>query len=281
MIGARPERLNGKIMTSLTICSGLAALLYLAAGMAIVGAMKQKAGKASSLIRWPVLLGLMLHGYAIKGEMFQQGAVHFGFAFALSVTFFFAVIALFIESLIHRLHGLFGIILIAAAFGTLLPVIFPGAPIPAQEWTGLFRWHLLLALGAYSFMTIALVQAVLMSLQNRQLKKGAAQESHFLDSLPGLVVMERIFFRIVVVGFICLTLVLLTGSLATYEALGTYLQLDHKMLLTWMAWVIIGLLLIGRRFAGWRAKTALNWFWAGFGVLVVAYVGYSFIREIF
>ena len=38
-------------MTSLTICSGIAALLYLAAGMAIVGAMKQKAGKASSLIR--------------------------------------------------------------------------------------------------------------------------------------------------------------------------------------------------------------------------------------
>ena len=129
-------------MTSLTICSGIAALLYLAAGMAIVGAMKQKAGKASSLIRWPVLLGLILHGYAVEGEMFRPDAVHFGFAFALSVTFFFAVIALFIETIIHRLHGQFGIILIAAAFGTILPVIFPGNPIPAQEWTVLFRWHL-------------------------------------------------------------------------------------------------------------------------------------------
>lgn len=268
-------------MTSLTICSGIAALLYLAAGIAIVGAMKQKAGKASSLIRWPVLLGLILHGYAVEGEMFQPDAVHFGFAFAVSVTFFFAVIALFIETIIHRLHGQFGIILIAAAFGTILPVIFPGTPIPAQEWTSLFRWHLLLALAAYSFMTIALVQAVLMSLQNRQLKSGSTKESHFLDSLPGLVVMERIFFRIVAVGFVCLTLVLLTGSFATYEMSGTYLLVDHKMLLTWVAWVIFGLLLGGRRFAGWRAKTALNWFWAGFAVLVIAYVGYSFIREIF
>lgn len=268
-------------MTSLTICSGLAALLYLAAGISIVGAMKQTAGRASPLVRWPVLLGLILQGYAVQGEMFQPDAVHFGFAFAVSVTFFFAVIALFIESLIHRLHGLFGIVLIAAAFGTVLPVIFPGAPIPALEWTALFRWHLLLALGAYSFMTIALVQAVLMSLQNRRLKETLAEESNFLDSLPGLVVMERIFFRIVAVGFLCLTLVLVTGSLATYEALGTYLSLDHKMLLTWIAWLIFGVLLAGRRFAGWRAKTALNWFWTGFVVLVVAYVGYSFIREIF
>lgn len=269
-------------MTSLTICSGIAALLYLAAGMAIVGAMKQKAGKASSLIRWPVLLGLILHGYAVEGEMFRPDAVHFGFAFALSVTFFFAVIALFIETIIHRLHGQFGIILIAAAFGTILPVIFPGNPIPAQEWTVLFRWHLLLALAAYSFMTIALVQAVLMGLQNRQLKAAATtSENNFLDSLPGLVVMERIFFRIVAVGFVCLTLVLLTGSFATHEMKGTWLLMDHKTLLTWIAWVIFGLLLGGRRFAGWRAKTALNWFWAGFVVLVIAYVGYSFIREIF
>ena len=99
----------------------------------------------------------------------------------------------------------------------------------------------------------------------------------FLDSLPGLVVMERIFFRIVAVGFVCLTLVLLTGSFATHEMKGTWLLMDHKTLLTWIAWVIFGLLLGGRRFAGWRAKTALNWFW----VLVIAYVGYSFIREIF
>ena len=267
-------------MTMMTICTGLAALLYLAAGTAIVGAMKNDTPRASGLIRVPILLGMLLQGYAIQGEMFRADAVHFGFGFAISVTFFFAVLVLLVESYVHRLHGQFGIILVAAAFAVLLPVVFPWQPIPAAEWTTLFRWHLLLAIAAYGFMTIALVHAVLMGCQNRALK-APGEESKFLASMPGLVVMERIFFRIVAAGFLCLTLVLVTGSIATKEQYGVFIHLDHKMILTWLSWAIFGLLLAGRYFAGWRAKTALRWFWVGFAVLVVAYVGYSFILEVF
>ena len=53
------------------------------------------------------------------------------------------------------------------------------------------------------------------------------------------------------------------------------------MILKWLSWEIFGSLLAGRYFAGWRAKTALRWFWVGFAVLVIAYVGYSFILEVF
>lgn len=266
-------------MTAMTICSALAAVLYLAAGTAIVGALKRGDSKASSLVRLPILLGLILQGWAIQGEMFRVDAVHFGFGFAVSVLFFFAVVILFVESFVHRLHGLFGIVLIASAFGAVFPILFPGQAIPASEWTPFFRCHLLLALCAYSFMTIALVQAVLMGVQNRALK-APGEESNFLSSLPGLVVMERIFFRIVLVGFLCLVLVLVTGSIASKEAHGVFIHLDHKMILTWLACALFGVLLAGRRFAGWRAKTALNWFWTGYGVLALAYLGYSFILEV-
>ena len=98
--------------------------------------------------------------------------------------------------------------------------------------------------------------------------------------MPALVVMERIFFRIVVVGFLFITLTLIVGALATQEAKGVYFLFDHKTILTWLAWVFFGILLAGRRVAGWRARTALNWFWAGFVVFVVAYFGYSFIQEL-
>ena len=63
-------------------------------------------------------------------------------------------------------------------------------------------------------------------------------------------------------------------------AKGVYFLFDHKTILTWLAWVFFGILLAGRRVAGWRARTALNWFWAGFVVFVVAYFGYSFIQEL-
>lgn len=269
------------MMTSLTTCTALAALLYMASGIGIVAAMKRgKDAKASSLLRWPVLLGLLLQAYAIQGEMFQTEAVHFGFGYCVSVMFFFAVAILFVESWVHRIHGQFGVILIAAAVGTLFPAFFPGAPIAASEWTTLFRWHLLAAIAAYSFMMIALVHAVLMALQNRYLK-ASVEQPKFLDSMPGLVVMEHIFFRIVAVGFLFMTAVLVLGGFATEEAYGVFFRFDHKMILTWIAWVLFGILLAGRRFAGWRAKTALRWFWAGFLVFVIAYLGYSFILEVF
>lgn len=267
-------------MTTLSLCILAAALLYLLSGMAVVSYMRGQDGKAPSWLRWPIILAILLHGAAIEAEVFQGDIIHFGFGFAVSAMFFFAVLILFIESIIHRLHGQLGIILIASAIATVFPLVFPGMSVAGDEWSFMFRVHILLALAAYSLMTIATVHAVLMSLQNRELKQPAQRESAFLASMPGLMVMERIFFRIVACGFVCLTLVLVTGSFASNEVLGVFVNLDHKFILTTVAWVVFGILLAGRYFAGWRAKTALRWFWIGFAALVIAYLGYSFVLEL-
>jgi ABC-type uncharacterized transport system permease subunit len=47
-----------------------------------------------------------------------------------------------------------------------------------------------------------------------------------------------------------------------------------------VSWLIFGILLAGRIFAGWRARRALVWFWTGFIFLVIAYFGYSFVKEL-
>ena len=267
-------------MTTLSLCTILAALLYLLSGIAVVSHMKGREGKAPSWLRWPIVAALVLHGVAIEAEVFQGDIIHFGFGFAVSAMLFFAALILFVESIIHRLHGQLGIILIAAAIGAVFPLAFPGRLVAGDEWSFMFRVHILLALAAYSLMTIATVHAVLMSLQNRELKRPQGKESAFLASMPGLVVMERIFFRIVACGFVCLTLVLVTGSFATNEVFGVFVNLDHKFLLTLIAWVLFGILLAGRAFRGWRAKTALTWFWVGLGALVIAYLAYSFVLEL-
>lgn len=267
-------------MTTLSLCTIAAALLYLVSGIAIVSHMKGHDGKAPSWLRWPIIAAIVLHGVAIESEVFQGEIIHFGFGFAVSAMFFFAVLILFVESIIHRLHGQLGIILIASAIATVFPLVFPGLSVPGDEWSLMFRVHILLALASYSLMTIATVHAVLMSLQNRELKSPKERESAFLASMPGLVVMERIFFRIVACGFVFLTLVLVTGSVATNEVFGVFVNPDHKFILTTIAWVLFGILLAGRRFAGWRAKTALRWFWVGFAALVIAYLAYSFVLEL-
>ena len=121
-----------------------------------------------------------------------------------------------------------------------------------------------------------------MMLQNTRLRaKGLSANDDLLDSLPGLVVMERVFFRIVATGFFCLTLVLILGAVVTKELQGVYFLVDHKAVLTWISWLVFGVLLLGRTVWGWRAKTALRLFWAGFVVFAVAYFVYSFVLEVF
>ena len=44
--------------------------------------------------------------------------------------------------------------------------------------------------------------------------------------------------------------------------------------------VLIGGILIGRHFRGWRGRTALRWVIASFGILLLAYVGSRFVIEV-
>ena len=178
------------------------------------------------------------------------------------------------------INGLMGIVIIVSAFGTALPVVFQGELYPAQEWSILFRVHLLTALAAYSFMTIAVVQAVLLTRKEREVANPATlNQGGLLSSMPSLLAMERILFRIVACGFVCLTLVLVLGAMATYELHQTYFIFEHKTILTWLSWIVFAVLLAGRYFLGWRKKKALAWFWAGIVFLAVAYLVYRFVLD--
>ena len=56
-------------------------------------------------------------------------------------------------------------------------------------------------------------------------------------------------------------------------------HLAHKFGLSLLAWVIFGVLLVGRFFAGWRGKRAVKLYLWGFATLCLAYFGNRFILE--
>ena len=260
-----------------------AGLIYLAVGTRIVRGMSMEdAGERLKALRWPALGAALLHLVAVGMEMFGPGVIHFGFGLAVSVAMLLAVAITLVESWVRKVSGLMGILLIVAAAGAVMPVFFPGETVPAEKWSYLFRFHLLAALAAYSFMTIAFVQAVLLALLQRQLKDPkASAETGLVAHLPNLMAMERILYRIVLLGFVCLTLVLVLGAFATNDAYGQFLVFDHKTVLTWVAWIVFAVLLVGRYFFGWRNKKARAWFWAGYAILVVAYLVYRLVFELF
>jgi ABC-type uncharacterized transport system permease subunit len=101
-----------------------------------------------------------------------------------------------------------------------------------------------------------------------------------LRSLPPLLTMEKMLFRIIAAGFALLTASLLTGMLFSEEVFGKALQFNHKTLFGVLSWLIFGALLAGRSLWGWRGRIALRWTLTGFLMLVLAYIGSKFVLEV-
>ena len=81
-------------------------------------------------------------------------------------------------------------------------------------------------------------------------------------------------------GFAGLTLAIATGSSFINNLVEQHLA--HKFGLSLLAWVIFGVLLVGRFFAGWRGKRVIKLYLWGFIVLGIAYFGSRLIlQEVF
>ena len=182
----------------------VAALAYLVCGVGIVKVLNAPEAVAPAWLRTVGFVGFAAHAVGVLMNMFAPGAIRFGFGMAVSALLCISVAIVLVESLVHRINGLMGIVIVVSAFGTALPVVFQGELFPAQEWSILFRVHLLMALAAYSFMTIAVVQAILLTRKEREVANPATlNKGGLLSSMPSLLAMERILFRIVACGFAC------------------------------------------------------------------------------
>ena len=135
----------------------IAALAYLVCGVGIVKVLNAPEAVAPAWLRTVGFVGFAAHAVGVLMNMFAPGAIRFGFGMAVSALLCISVAIVLVESLVHRINGLMGIVIVVSAFGTALPVVFQGELFPAQEWSILFRVHLLMALAAYSVMTIAVM----------------------------------------------------------------------------------------------------------------------------
>lgn len=229
-------------------------------------------------------LALILHGALLSHNLFAAGQFRFGFAHALSATLWLTALIIWIESRFTAARGLFLLVLPLAAITAVLPLAFPGAELGRVTDSSAFRIHLILAILAYSLLTIAAMQALLMASMDRRLHGDVAAErgpvARFLERLPPLLAMETVLFRLIGVGFVLLTATLASGVFFSEQLFGQPLRFDHKTVFTFAAWFVFGGLLVGRVAFGWRGRTALRWTLTGFALLLLAYVGTRFVIEV-
>ena len=220
--------------------------------------------------RWRALLLPLLavaHAALLGMAIWSGGEFRFGFAQALSATLLLAVL-----------------VLPAAAVCVLLPIGFHGAAIGVGVDSVALRLHLLVAIAAYSLFTIAALHALLMALLDRRLHSPLQAPAQGLGrvfaQLPSLLALEKLLFQLIWVGFLLLTATLVSGVFFSEQLFGRALRFEHKTVFTIASWLVFACLLGGRVVFGWRGRTALRWTFAGFLMLLLAYVGSRFVLEV-
>lgn len=221
---------------------------------------------------------LTVHGIGLYDGLFGAGGMRFSFSYALSLMLWLAVFIYWLESFRARMDGLQPMVLPLAAVCALLPALFPQLHMVAHAGAWGFKLHFLTAMLAYSLFTLSALHAIFMGFAEKKLHQRSSTKS--LASLPPILTMEAVLFRMIIIAFALLTVALGSGVLFSEEIFGKAMALDHKTLFAFASWGIFAALLIGRHAYGWRGRIALRWTLTGFMVLLLAYIGSSFVAEV-
>ncbi len=228
--------------------------------------------------RAALFAALAIQGFGLYEGLFGAGGMRFSFSFALSLMLWLAVLIYWLESFRSRMDGLQPMVLPLAALAAIAPALFPQLRVVAHAGAWGFQLHFLTAMLAYSLFTLSALHAIFMGFAERKLHQRAITKS--LTSLPPILTMEALLFRMISVAFGLLTLALVSGVMFSEAIFGKAMVVDHKTLFAFASWGIFAALLFGRRVYGWRGRVALRWTLAGFLVLLLAYIGSRFVAEV-
>ncbi len=265
---------------AITVLHLLAIALYLAATVWLWRDLAASPGtrRARRALYGPGLAAVALHAVVLAGGLWHDGALNLGLTHALSLVAG-AVTALFLLAALARPVGILGIVIFPIAAATLATAWFwPVELLLPVRGSVLRPAHIVISLLAYSLLSIALLQGLMLALQERWLR--ARPAPGLLNALPPLETMETLMFQTIAAGFLLLTLTVVSGVFFAEQVFGQPLKLTHHILLSIVSWVIFAVLLVGHWRFGWRGRPALRWVLAGFVLLLLAYFGSKFVLEI-
>jgi len=228
--------------------------------------------------RIAIAVTLGLHGIGLYESLLSAGGLRFSFSHAASLMLWLAVLIYWLESFRSRMDGMQPMVLPLASLASLLTIVFPQTHEIAYANTIAFRSHFLSAMAAYSLFTLAALHALFMRLIEHKLHTRTIDRR--LTSLPSILSMEALLFRMIGIAFFLLTLAIASGAVFSEQIFGDALVFDHKTVFAFASWGIFAALLGGRHVYGWRGRIALRWTLAGFLLLILAYIGTRFVLEV-
>lgn len=250
-------------------------LAFHAYGFGAIAYLTLLAGRREGLVwaaRGLTLVGWVLQGVGLAVLLAGQGWQPHGFAEGLSVLAFLLV-AVFLVIELRTRAPVLGAFLAPAAVAVWLPAlwILPEGELSTKKpWTPMLVAHIGVALTGLAVFAVATGVAVAFLLLERQVK--GKRLGLLFERLPSLELLDGLNRRLVTWGFIALSLTLVTGMYVAYRSTDVR-PFQAVEITTAVAWLVFAGLLQARVLAGWRGRRVAWLTMAGFGLLVLSFVG--------
>ncbi len=145
--------------------------------------------------------------------------------------------------------------------------------IPALQSNWLIA-HVITCFFGYAAFALAFGLSIMYLLKRRD---RAAQSAGFLRIIPGAAVLDDLSYQMVVIGFLLLTLGIITGSVWAHSAWGSYWTWDPKETWSLITWLVYAAFLHSRLIRGWRGKKLAVLSIVGFSCVLFTYFGVNYL----
>jgi cytochrome c-type biogenesis protein CcsB len=134
--------------------------------------------------------------------------------------------------------------------------------------------HVLTCFFGYAAFAISFGISILYLFKGQGIKKSGNILSRLV---PDHEVLEELSYQMVVIGFIMLTLGIITGAVWANSAWGTYWSWDPKETWSLITWFVYAAMLHSRLVSGWRGKKLAIFSIVGFCCVIFTYLGVNLL----
>lgn len=138
--------------------------------------------------------------------------------------------------------------------------------------------HIVVSVLTYALLTLAAVASLAVFLQERALKR--KHPTRLTRMLPAVVEGERLSGWLLLASDAVLGIGIATGLATQYFETGAMWRMDHKTLLSLVAFGLISALLLGHRVCGVRGRIAARVVLVAYLLVTLAFPGVKFVTQV-
>ena len=270
--------LNSIILSYITFFYFFSFLFYLL--MMVMG--RQIFGRLATLV---TLAGFAGHSFAIAlrwVESYQLGIGHAPLSNLYESLIFFAWTIILLYLIVewktkNKTIGTFAapLAFLAMAYASYSPginsAIQPLVPALKSNW---LIAHVITCFFGYAAFALAFGLSLMYLLKKLDRRE---RNTLFLKIIPDSSLLDELSYQMVVIGFLMLTLGIITGSVWAHSAWGSYWSWDPKETWSLITWLVYAALLHSRMVRGWKGNKLAAFSIIGFCCVLFTYFGVNYL----